>query len=259
MTQLFAAKRRELERSIVTNAVFKADPTALGDGFVSMAVTGGVVNVPGTLVPLDNPICWMVRARGAGTVAVNHVIGGVTNSPVMLDVKSSDWTWLKVAIPTIPESLPIEANLSLAAGAVDLDSAILGGGGWAGPLQGESLDLPAACFFHAGGTSRDFKSVMFRKLYDPDAIVFYGPKLPVEKGKYSVELVFESTAPAGTVLGAFNMRWRGTEDKNWVPVTAGARAVGLFDQKDSKPFFVAFRFVREADMSISGVRLKRVE
>lgn len=260
MTQLFASKRRELERSIVTNAVFKADdPAALGDGFVSMNVTGGIVKVPGTLAPLDNPICWLIRARGDGAVAVNHVIDGVTNGPVMLDVKSPEWTWLKVAIPVRPESVPIEADLSLAGGSVDLDSAILGGGDWVGPGKGESLDLPAACFFHAGGTARDFKSVMFRKLYDPDAIVFYGPKLPLDKGKYSAEIVFESSAPAGTVLGEFNVRWRGNEDKNWAQVAAGAKAVTLFEQEGNKPFFVAFRFVREADMSISKVRLSRLE
>lgn len=260
MTHLFAAKRRELERSMVTNAVMKTDdPSSLGEGYVAMRHAADGVRIPGTLAPLDEPLNWLVRARGDGVVAVNHIIDGVTNSPVMLEMRSPGWTWMNVAIPTRPASLPIEGSMALAAGAVDLDSAILTGGAWAGPRKGEVLDLPAACFFHAGATSRDFEKVEFRKLYDPDAIVFYGPKLPLDKGAYSVELIFESDAPVGTALGLFNVRWSGNEDSHWVSVLAGFGAVARFEQTDNKPFFVAFRFLRQADMSISSVRLRRLE
>jgi hypothetical protein len=260
MTYLFAAKRRELERSVVTPAVVtKADSATLGEGYVTLQQPGDVVRIPGTLVPLDDPLQWIIHARGEGVLAVSHVVDGVTNRPVRLEVKSPDWVWVNVAIPVRPASLAVEGSLALAEGAVDLDSAILAGGTWASPVKGSFLDLPAACFFHAGATAADFEYVEFRKRYDPDAIVFYGPKLPLDKGKYSAEIIYESSAPAGTPLGAFNTRWPGDEDSPWVQMRVGSRAVATFEQRDGKPFFVAFRFFRQADMRIKKVRLSRLE
>jgi hypothetical protein len=149
--------------------------------------------------------------------------------------------------------------LFLVDGSVDIDSVLLCTGEWKGPETGESLNIPAFSFFHAGYIEKESGSVVLRKLYEPDTVAFYGPKLPLEKGRYSTEIVFESGAPVGTVLGSFNVRWRDLETGNSVPVTVGSRAVTIFEQKDNRPFFVAFRFVREADMKISRVIITRIE
>lgn len=260
MKVLGAAKQRELERSVNTNAVVMTDdPSALGRGYVRLSRPDGMVMVPGTLVPPAESLGWLMRVRGEGILVVRHIIGGVTNEPVRVEVNSPGWTWRKVAIPVLPGSRPVDSAVTLETGTVDLDSAILNGGDWEGPGVGATLELPAACFFHAGGTRRDFSQVEFPKDHDPEAIVFYGPKLPLEKGRYSAEIVFESAAPVGTVLGRFNVRWRGHEDDHWVLVKAGSKAVATFEQKENVPFFVAFKFDREADLAISMVRLSRLE
>ncbi len=258
MTFTFPSRRRELERTVLTNAVVKTDDaSALGKGYVNMTVPGGNVHMPGTLSPLEASLVWMIRMRGEGSVSVQNILNNETNSPVMLPVKSAEWTWQKVPVPVKNESVPVDALLSLVSGNVDADSAILGAGEWKGIQPGESLSLPAACFFHAGYTERDFSGVILRRACEPDAIVFYGPKLPLDKGEYSAEIIFETSSPAGTVLGQFNPRWRGDEEENWTQVISGSRAVNMFIQKENEPYFLAFRFIREADMKIKNVLISR--
>ena len=260
MTFAFPSRRRELERSILTNgAPITGDASAMGGSFARLNLAGGSVEIPATQAALDMPLCWLIRARGKGSVGVETILDGVTNTPVLFAVDSDQWTWPRIPIAAKAASAVISARLSRMGGTVDLDSAILGAGDWKGPALGETLTLPAVCFFHAGYTEKDFGSVMFRKRYEPDAIVFYGPKLPLEKGRYSAEIVFESTAASGTVLGQFNIRWRGNETEHWTAVTPGSRAVTVFDQKDNQPFFVAFRFSREADVRVRSVLIKRIE
>jgi hypothetical protein len=122
---------------------------------------------------------------------------------------------------------------------------------------GQSVELPAACFFHAGQTDRKGKWVTLRAAYEPDSIVFYGPKLPLEPGTYSAELIFDSPASIGTLLGQINIRWEGNETGHWAPVRQGLPAVAHFTQKDNRPFFVAFEFLRTADIRIRCVELTR--
>ena len=98
-----------------------------------------------------------------------------------------------------------------------------------------------------------------RQDHEPDAIVLYGPKLPLEKGRYSAEIVFESQAPNGLVLGQFNIRRRGDDKDGWAPVVSGSRAVADFEQKDNVTVFVCFQFQRAADMTIRSVLLTRRE
>jgi len=260
ITHVFPSRRRELERSVITNAVVCTnDQTALGDGYVKMAVTGGRVLIPTNAAPLDSQLYWLIRTRGEGALSLSHLLDGATNGSEVLNVKSAEWAWQKVNLPCKPASLPVAGELSLVNGNADVDSAMLCAGEWKGPAKGETMTLPAACFFHAGYIEKDFGSVVLRKLYEPDNIAFYGPKLPLEKGRYSAEIVFESGVPAGTVLGGFNVRWRDRDTDNSVPVTVGSRAVTVFEQKDNKPFFVAFRFVREADVKICRVIITRLE
>jgi len=121
------------------------------------------------------------------------------------------------------------------------------------------LDLPAICFFHAGYSALDGSSVTLRANYEPGSIVFYGPKLPLDAGAYSIELVFNSPAPTGIVLGQFNIRNRGDETGKWTPVISGAKAAAVFEQNDNRPFFLAFEFFRAGDVMIERVVLKRIQ
>ena len=143
---------------------------------------------------------------------------------------------------------------------MDLDSTYLSAGDWTGVAVGETLELPAACFFHAGYTERDFGSVVLRKNYEPaEAIVFYGPRLPLDKGKYSAEFMFESPALAGAVLGRFGVLRPGGQEGQSIPVTAGSPAVAAFEWNENKPVNLGFVFLRTADVRIRCVLLTRIE
>ena len=256
----FPSQHQEFEWHVVTNAVVRTDdPAAVLGGYARLTVPGGSVRIPPTMAIMDYSLCWLICARGKGSVGVATILDGITNAPVMLNVDFGKWAWQRVPIPAKQASVVIGAQLSLESGAVDLDSSILGTGEWKGAAPGESICLPAACFFHAGYTDTNLSSVVFRKAYEPDGIVFYGPKLPLEFGKYSAEIVFESKAPAGTELGQFNIRWRGNENGTMIPLKAGSRAMTVFRQKDNSPFFVAFRYIRESDMVIRNVVISRIE
>jgi len=183
----------------------------------------------------------------------------VTNAPVSVEVSSDDWIWRKTEVPTGSPAGSVGALVSWDGGLVDLDMALLMAGDWSSPQPGQRIELPASNFFHAGYTDPAGASVTLRAAYEPDSIVFYGPKLPLETGRYSIELVFDSPAPAATVLGRFNLRWSGQEEGGWVPVLKGKQAVAVFEQTTNLPVFLAFEFMRAADIRIRSVVLTRLE
>ena len=121
-----------------------------------------------------------------------------------------------------------------------------------GKLSGRNLD-------DVLNTTRELDAVVFRRDYDPLAAVFYGPKLPLEPGSYTAEMVFETEAPAGTALGEINARWPGNESTPGLILRAGQPAVLAFTQTSNKPFFLAFRYDRAADMKIRSLRLTRLK
>lgn len=219
----------------------------------------GPITVPSSMTRLDLPLKWWVRARGAGTVLVATVVGPVTNPPVRRGVDSRDWTWERISIPEGTGVAGVGAVVGWADGAVELDSIILAAGDWASPAPGTRLELPASDFFHAGYSRQEDRSITLRANYEPSSIVFYGPKLPLDAGLYAIELVFDSPAAAGTLLGQYNIRWSGDESQDWTPVVAGARATSRFVQKDNRPFFLAFRFERSADVTMRKVIVIRLE
>jgi hypothetical protein len=226
---------------------------------VPFGMPPGTVTVPPSMTVLDLPLKWRIRARGIGSIRVSNVIGPFTNLPEQVKIDSPDWKWVGIALPAGSGVAGVGAVVAAADGSVELDSIILSAGEWKSPEPGSRLELSASDFFHAGFTRPDGRSVTLRANYEPSSIVFYGPKLPLDVGRYSIELVFESPASAGTLLGNFNIRWRGDEMDNWVPVVSGTRAVSEFDQKDNRAFFLAFNFQRAADMTIRKIILIRLE
>jgi len=251
MKHYFAACRFEFEDLSVRRSE--------GSHGIPFFSPGQSVTIPSSLAPISLPLSWMVRVRGQGRVMISNVMGGRTNAPVKMDVASSEWTWKKAGLPSGAGAAGVGAVFAWDDGSVDIDMAFLMAGDWAGPEPGESLELPAANFFHAGYTDGAGEWVVFRAAHEPDSVVFYGPKLPLETGRYSAELVFDSPAPAGTVLGQFNIRWLGREDSAWIPVKKGSRAVAVFQQPSNVPFFLAFEFFRAADIRVRSVMLKRME
>ena len=249
----FPARRFEFE-NLVAESPMKKSPAA---DSLQMSARGHTVGVPLSMTALELPLKWLVRARGNGAFMAGNVIGVTTNPALRVEVASSNWVWESIPIPEGRGVAGVGAVFSWADGTVELDSIILAAGDWKSPAPGTILELPASDFFHAGYTRPDERSVTIRAKYEPSSIVFYGPKLPLEIGDYRIELVFDSPAKSGTVLGEFNIRWNGDEVDHWTPVVAGARAVYPFVQKDNRPFFLAFNFQRAADVKIKKVVLSR--
>jgi len=248
----FSARRFEFE-----DLVAESPMKALSAECLTMSVQGQCVKVPSSMMALDLPLMWQMRVRGTGTVTLANVIGTATNIPVSVEIAAPDWKWEKISIPSGHEVTGVGAVVGWARGKIDLDSIILSAGDWRGPAPGARLELAASDFFHAGFSRPEEGSVTLRANYEPDSIVFYGPKLPLETGFYSIELVFDSPAVKGTELGQFNIRWNGDESGNWTPVVAGGEAIGRFEQKDNRAFFMAFHFQRAADVTIRKVILSR--
>jgi len=233
-----------------------ADLRAGNDG-VKLSV-GKPVDVRPSSTPLSLPLSWMVRARGQGTFKVSNVIAGVTNAPTLMDVTSPGWTWNRLDIESGTGAAGVGATIAWASGSCDLDSVLLAAGDWTSPAPGHSLELPAVCFFHAGYSDRAGECVTLRAAYEPDSIVFYGPKLPLDPGRYSAELNFESPALTGTELGQVDVRWEPRGESAKTPVIQGRRSVTCFEQKDNQPFYVAFEFLRTADIRIRSVTITRL-
>ncbi|HBA82473.1 MAG TPA: hypothetical protein DCZ95_00110 [Verrucomicrobia bacterium] len=257
MKYVFPARRWEVERVTFTNTITQEDTTSLGDGYLPMTNREASVRVPEILAPLDEPLHWLVRTRGTGELNLATIMSGLTNPLPALSVSSSDWTWQSIQPPTEAAARPLGVVFTPRQGQVDLDSVLLANGAWESPEPGASIDLPAACFFHAGYTSREFDAVVFRRDYDPLAAVFYGPKLPLEPGQYTATVDFDAEAPAGTPLGEINARWPGNESAPGILLKAGQPAVLTISQLNNKPFFLAFRYDRTADMKIRSIRLTR--
>ena len=256
----FPTKHREFAQSRLSpEAQKQVDPTAAKGGYVTLAAPGAAVRLPNTQAALDLPLTWLVRARGDGKLAVAAIVDGKTNAPSALEVSSTAWSWHSVAIPVESATRVLTAEFSWTSGSVDLDTASLVAGTWVSPAPGETVELPAGCFFHAGYTAPDLQSVVLRKDFEPAEAIFYGPSLPLEPGTYLVELAVASAAARGTRLGQLFIRGHGGGERDRTPVAAGEPARLAFRQADNLPFSLAFDFERAADLAIRSVRLTRLE
>jgi hypothetical protein len=255
------ARRWELERSLSTNAVPQfGEKSASGEGYMRLDAAGAQVSPRGVRIwNVDQPVSWMLRARGEGAVRFTQLVDYQTNSITQIAVDSSGWQWLAIPTEARPDYHRIDCQLAHAEGVIELDQLILVKGAWRSELAvGESLRLPAATLFHAGYTRDDLASVTFRKDRDPVAIVMYGPMLPLDPGRYAVALHFTSDAPAGTELGSFDIRRPIGEEREWTQVLAGEVARYEFTQTENLPLYLAFVFARNADMTIQEIVFERL-
>jgi hypothetical protein len=256
----FPTKRREFERgSLGLEAKGLKDPSASGGGCVTLSAPGATTRLADTQTALDLPLAWLVRARGTGTLAVATAADGRTHAPSAMAVDSAAWRWLSVPLPVESATRVLGTSFTLEQGSVDLDSASLVAGTWVSPAPGETIELSAASFFHAGYTAPDLQRVFLRKDSEPAQAIFYGPSLPIEPGEYLVELAIESAVPRGTPLGRLLIRGPGGREREQAAVTAGEPARLAFRQADNLPFSLAFDFGRTADLAIRSAKLTRVQ
>ena len=203
---------------------------------------------------------FLMRARGAGAVIAEISAEGKIISRDLIDIQTEDWEWFDVPADNFDRFAPLGLKFEYESGSVECDQVVLSANEWVSPSINRTIDLPAPCMFHAGYTSLADNAVVLEKEREAKALVFYGPKLPLERGRYRVELVFGSDSPRGVLLGQFNIK-RHARDHilNWVPVMAGARSLAEFTQSQNVPMYLEFRFLGNGNIKISGIKITRLE
>jgi hypothetical protein len=204
----------------------------------------------------DRQYYW-IRSRGKGTLSLRERTEDM-NAPAFMDltIDSSGWSWQRIPYSTMQTVQGGQVAFELTAGAVDMDLGILAYGELGQPEVGDALELPAVCLFHAGYTADDFSEVVIRADYDPDAVILYGPKLPLSAGRYRIEMAFTTDAPAGTRLGEGIIRGTDGSEEDCFEVTAGESAAGTFEHSTNLPFCFGFRYNRQGDLRIQSIQLK---
>ncbi|MFA7158118.1 MAG: hypothetical protein WC299_02360 [Kiritimatiellia bacterium] len=221
---------------------------------------GAAVILPSLRVAPAPGLRFMARVKGEGAVVAELSANEKIISRDLVDVSSEDWEWADIPADKFSEYAPLGLRLELESGLVECDQIILSANEWIPPAPGRTLDLPAPAMFHAGYTSLPDNTVVLEKEREAKALVFYGPKLPLEKGRYRVELLFSSGSPRGTMLGQFNIKRHDREEVlNWVPVMSGARSLEEFTQLQNVPMHLEFRFLGNIDIRIGGIRFTRIK
>jgi hypothetical protein len=210
---------------------------------------------------------WMLRARGQGTISAETTTKDEIISRHTLDIQTNDWCWFDIPVanpsgngPGLTQFAPLDSKIQLLTGTVDCDQILLTAGNLPVLQVGQTIALPAPSFFHAGYTSLADNSVVFEKGRDfAQAVTFYGLKLPLEKGSYVMELMFDSAAPKGTLLGQFTVKRHADDIITWVPVVAGSQSFTEFTQLENLPMHLEFIFAGNADLAINAVKITRKE
>ena len=259
--QIFGSAWHWPAASSARKAKIVSSASPAGDSYVTLDKPGAAVCLPlQRRIAPDPQMQWMARVRGEGTLYVEALAAGRTICCDMLDIESDDWTWINIPAGNFREFSPIGLKIEHESGSIDCDEITLAAQDFSVLDDLDEIFLPAKCMFHAGYTSLRDDAVVFEKVRERCGLIFYGPKLPLEKGKYIVELVFGSAAPRGALLGQFNVK-RNERDPmlRWIPVVSGARSMAEFSVYQNLPMRIEFQFLGNGDMKISGIKLIRLE
>jgi hypothetical protein len=176
-----------------------------------------------------------------GSTQPGNWTGYAESAPVDMTVQAADWTW--VAVPGSIDGHQLGAlTLSATAGECRVDEILLTAGEPLALEPGQTLEIPAADFFHAGFSQPD-GSVVFRQGRDPLDVVLYGPDLPLAPGEY--EITARSNAPTGATL-----RGPGSAADSWPTLRMTVR--------DNRPTQWRLRFLDERDVKVNSFTVRRL-
>ena len=125
---------------------------------------------PTTVVGDSDPY-WLLRARGDGEVQVQPVLDIGVQPTVTLPVHGTNWQWLTVRQPPF-SGMQSNYLVMTPRGGTEIGYALLTAGPWHPPAPGQTLTLPAPCFFHAGYTDVTNDAVVLRAARDRQGLVF---------------------------------------------------------------------------------------
>jgi hypothetical protein len=258
-TVLMPSRHYELERCRRTNTQVASAPDASGGKYLVLSDAHAAVVTRPTYVSPTPELRWMFRARGHGALEAQVRVNGETVRKRTVEVDSEAWTWKEMPVEDLTGNTPISLRLVPLEEAVHADTALLAAGPWRDVLPGESLTLPAPCFFHAGYWSPSQDGVVLRAAYDPRGqVTFDGPRLPVPAGTYELDFVFSTAAGEGTELGKLAVHATPPPARELV-VRAGEPARLSFTHQQNLPLRMEFLFARTADVTVRKVVIKRVQ
>lgn len=254
----FPARRWEIERCATEGGIAAATDSASDGRYLVLEQPGSWVATPSVELFPGGAMRWMVRLRGQGTVRVSVNTIGTRLVSADWNAASDEWTWMELQAGDLPDSIRAEFKAEALSGRVQLDTALLTAGRriWLEP--GQVAEMPAAVFFHAGYIDYPSGDVVFRAARDPEGPILYGPKLPIAPGRYRIDFICASDAPAGVALGKINIRFNEKETPDWSDVLAGKAASIEFDHPSNLPMSMAFVYSRNADMRVVKIRLVRL-
>lgn len=255
-----SARHWQAEESAKGSAKIIRDNSPCHASYAVLDSAGSQLVIPALRVaPVPN-MGWMLRARGEGSLLAETAADGTTVAIALPDISTVDWQWFFIPIENFHSFAPLSLKLEWLDGSIDCDQLLLASAEWIPPAIGQTVILSAPGFFHAGYTDLKEEAVVLEKGREPVDLIFYGPKLPLEKGRYRIELEFCSETPKGTLLGQFNVK-RHDRDAilNWIPIVAGSPSFTEFTQTQNVPMYLEFRFLGNGSMKIKNVILTRRE
>lgn len=252
----FPANHLEAERQRDRDAGPGKDADASSGAYIHLA-DDAYLNFNPVWTPAFPEMRWWVRARGNGVLRADRLISGSSIGAIEQAVDFNEWSWLEIPAGTWDGAQGTSLKFSVTEGTADIDLVKLSAGEWDSMEPGESLEIPAPAFFHAGNTDLPSDSVVFIPDRDRRDLVFYGPKLPLTPGRYqiSIDATVSQTAtgragqwiaacPEGTEIGQTTM-------------TAGEPTVLNVNIPDNQPFLLAFFYEGRETVGIHRVTFTR--
>ena len=254
----FPARRWEAEREQRDGGDTVNDNLASRGAFLALSAGDRVTARATAVMPAPRPR-YLLRARGRGKLLLVEEIDGREVSETQVPVDEGEWGLLDVAAAPTEGYAVVTPILTCEEGEVDLDVVVLTAGASAEPvLIGSSIDLPAACFFHAGHTEPGAGTVYFRPDRDPGRDVLYGPKLPLGTGTYMVQFETAGVSPAAVPVGRIEVRWSNGDAGPEARVMSSGTAELVFEQAHNLPVFIVFRYNRGATVGVQRMTLSRI-
>ncbi|MCO6400399.1 MAG: hypothetical protein J5I99_04120 [Verrucomicrobia bacterium] len=253
----FPARRLEAERQRRHEAAKLDDPAASGATFIRLEGAARMTSKPISSTTLPD-IRWWIRARGNGTLRVERLVGGASIGAIDKPIDFANWSWIEVPAGTWDGVRDLSLELSAPEGTIDIDLFKLYAGEWHALEIGESMTIPAPTFFHAGNIDLASDSVNFVPKRDRHDIIFYGPKMPLEPGRYRIsvegETGNEATGHAGTWIAACP---EGVEIGR-TQMNSGKETSFDVSVPNNQPFLIGFLYFEKEHVRIHSLAITRL-
>lgn len=253
----FPANHLEAERQRDRDAGPGNDASASGGAYIHLA-DDAYLNFNSVSTLAFPEMRWWVRTRGNGLLRIDRLLAGTSIGIIEQAVDFAEWSWLEIPAGTWDGAQEVSLKFTVAEGTADIDLVKLSAGEWDAMEPGESLEIPAPVFFHAGNTDIATDSVNFLTDRDRRGLLFYGPKLPLAPGRYQIRVdatvSHTGDGRAGQWIAACP---EGAPDIGQTTMTAGTPTILDITVPNNQPFLLAFVYDATEDVSIHRITFTR--